>query len=266
MYLPQSYKNSDIWLTIDVERVEDANFGVTVLKPALNIDYEQMIDKWFTITNESVFCAFVLGDFAKKYPTIIQNLSRSKSDIACHGMHHDLVYKQDYKKWRAELSNFKKLLEDLSGKEVVGYRSPSWSLPFEKKYYETLIEEGFLFSSSYFPLKTYMYGNSINKKNPFVVSTESGEITEIPVPKYIIPFSGGFYMRVLPKLLISFFMKQLKKECVKPVIYIHPYELMDGFLIQNFKNEIKIDKSYLLTFVQYRNTYKKLSNLLDRHI
>ncbi len=261
MFLPNSYKRSKIWATIDVECIEDANFGITA-KKKLDIRYEQLIEEWMYFTNLKG-CAFVLGSFARKYPKIIQKLSKNGIDIASHSLTHTLVYKLSFQKWKNEIEYNKKFLEDLTSQEVAGYRSPSWSMPFEKQYYETLSQVGYKFSSSYFPFKTYMYGNSINKKNPFEIYTSNGKITEIPIPKYILPFSGGFYMRILPYSLLKYFTNSLLKQNVKPVFYIHPYELMEQNLIKFFSKKTKKDMAFMMSFIQYKNTKNKLIKLLN---
>ncbi len=260
MYLPNSYKESKIWSTIDIEQIEDANFGIT-LKNQLHINYEALIDKWIEF-NKNRGCAFVLGSFAKKYPNIIKKVASNNIEIASHSLTHTLVYKLSFKKWAQEIEYSKKLIEDITSKEVKGYRSPSWSLPFEKRYYEMLIEKGYLFSSSYFPFKTYMYGNEIDRKKPFEIYTQNGIITEIPIPKNIIAFSGGFYTRVLPYFVIYMLTKGLLKNGFKPILYIHPYELIDQPLIKYFSNSVKKDTAYFLSFVRLGNTRKKIIRLL----
>ena len=260
MFLPTSYKKSKIWSTIDIEQIEDANFGIT-LKNQLHINYENLIDKWIEF-NKGKGCTFVLGSFAKKYPNIIKKVASNGIEIASHSLTHTLVYELSFEKWTQEIEYSKKLLEDITAKEVKGYRSPSWSLPFEKRYYDMLIEKGYSFSSSYFPFKTYMYGNEIDRKKPFEIYTKNGTITEIPVPKYIIPFSGGFYARVLPYSVIYILTKQLFHGGFKPVLYIHPYELIDKPLVNYFSNSVKKDKAFFLSFIRFGNTRKKIAKIL----
>jgi peptidoglycan/xylan/chitin deacetylase (PgdA/CDA1 family) len=188
-------------------------------------------------------------------------LAQAGHEIASHGLRHELVYKLPFDVWKEETHTSKKILEDTIGQEVKGYRSPSWTLPFEKRYYEALVELGFAYSSSYFPIKTYLYGNEIDKKHPFSIYTESGTITEIPIPKNIVPFSGGFYLRMLPAPVAALLMKNLMKKNIKPIIYTHPYELQEGLFL-SFFNDVVFDKSYILTFANTGNTKKRIEYLL----
>ncbi len=197
------------------------------------------------------------------FPAIIKELSNAGHEIACHGLRHELIYNLPFDTWVEETKEAKKILEDLIGKEVAGYRAPSWSMPFKKRYYEALVDLGFLYSSSYFPFKTYMYGNSIDRKLPFTISTAKGSITEIPIVKNVIPFSGGFYMRVLPFFLILYLFGNLIKKGYKPIIYTHPYELLPN-LFASFRKSVQMDLSYFLTFFTIEDSYKRFDTILQR--
>jgi len=247
-----------IWLTIDVEEVTDMNFDVKWKKKPL-LAYEKYIDTFIEFAKNRKATAFVLGSFALKYPHIVQKLSQNGIEIACHGLHHNLVYAECFEIWGKDLLQAKKILEELTCKPVLGYRSPSWSMPFEKCYYEFLAKIGFEYSSSYFPMENYMYGNAINKKTPFMIYTQYGKVQERPIPKKIIPFSGGFYLRVLPLWLL----KLLFKKTNNPILYVHPYELMDSNLLNYFKKYAAYNLDYFLAFYASSPARKKIKALLD---
>jgi len=244
MYFPINYQKYSSWFTIDVEELSDTNFNL-IKKRTLELNYETLVNNWLQVCKKYNYksTAFVLGSFALKYPNVIKKLSDAGHEISSHGLNHNLVSKIEFYEWKNSISESKKILEDITGKEVNGYRAASWSLPFETHYYETLVELGYKYSSSYFPLKTYLYGNSIDKKHPFEIHTKSGKITEIPVPKLGIPYSGGFYLRMFPSFLQKLLISKLINKGIKPVIYIHPYELIDNdyilkFYFQYFKKNI----------------------------
>jgi len=245
-----------MWLTTDIEEVVDMNFNV-LWKREPKIDYERYIDYFLEIAKNKNATAFVLGSFAKKYPDIVKKISNAGVEIASHSLKHKLVYAESFNEWISEINESKKILEDLIGKEVIGYRSPSWTLPFKKKYYNELVKAGYKYSSSYFPMKNYMYGNSINKTTPFKIYTESGIIEERPIPKNIIPFSGGFYLRVLPLWLLK---KLFKKNSV---LYIHPYELIDKNLIKYFWDDADKNIDYFLAFIHLGYAKDKIKRIVD---
>jgi polysaccharide deacetylase family protein (PEP-CTERM system associated) len=263
MTVSSVYEENKIWLTLDVEELLDSNFNLLPRPDFSDVDYEKMIDNWIE------FCAklkmkstcFVLGSFAQKYPKIIKKLSDADFEIASHGFDHRLVYKISLDEWEQSIVKAKTILEDLTGREIGGYRAASWSMPFENSYYEILAKNGYSFSSSYMPFKTYMYGQSEDKKLPFEVETKFGNITEIPLPKCGVPFSGGFYLRVLPLLLQKVLFKKLENERVKPVIYIHPYELNQKNLMRFYLNKIHLNLDFFLAFYSIKNPLKKISYL-----
>ncbi|NPA45248.1 MAG: DUF3473 domain-containing protein [Chlorobi bacterium] len=242
---------------MDVEEAQDMNFNIK-WKKTPDIDYKEPIEWFIKHSKNKTATAFVLGSFAKKHPEIVKELSKHV-EIASHGYFHKLVYTQNFKDWEYELLKSKEILEELTQKEVIGYRSPSWSMPFEKRYYEALAKGGFKYSSSYFPMKNYLYGNEINKKKPFIVSTKYGDIQERPIPKDIIPFSGGFYMRVLPLFLLKHFFKKHKDA----VMYIHPYELIDKNLLRYFLKYAHINLDYFLAFFHLGSTRKKIKEIVN---
>jgi hypothetical protein len=245
-------------LTIDVEEITDTNFNILwKQKPILN--YEKLIDNFIELSQNHQAKAFILGTFAKKYPELVKKLHLNGVEIASHGYEHNLVYEIEFQKWSEDIRLSKKILEDLIGCEVKGYRSPSWSLPFKKEYYEELIKQHFTYSSSYFPLKTYMYGNSIDKKSPFVITTKYGKITEYPISRDFIPFSGGFYLRVLPIWMLKIFFKKIENS----ILYIHPYELMDKNLINYFFKYANFNLDFLLAFYSLGLPKNKIKEIID---
>ncbi len=252
------YKESKTWLTIDIEEIEDTNFTILWRKKP-EIDYVRLLESWMRFCdnlNMKSTC-FVLGSFAEKNPKIIKELHLRGHEIASHGLTHKLVYQMGIEEWRQELRESKRILEKIIGEKVYGYRSPSWSLPFERKYYVILKELGFAYSSSYFPFKTYMYGNTVDKKAPFTVE----DVLEIPLAKQYIPFSGGFYLRALPLFLQKYLVKKLQKSGHKGVVYIHPYELIGANLIQFFRQCADMNKDYILAFFENGDTLNKLKEI-----
>jgi len=245
-------------LTIDVEEIIDTNFHI-LWKKEPKVDYERLIDNFIELSQNYKAKAFVLGTFAKKYPHLVRKLHSNGIEIASHGYEHNLVYNVSFQNWIEDIRVSKKILEDLIGCEVNGYRSPSWSMPFKKEYYEELAKAGFSFSSSYFPLKTYMYGNSVNKKSPFVVVTKYGEIVEYPIVRDFIPFSGGFYLRVLPMWILKAFFKKVNNS----ILYIHPYELMDENLMGYFRKYASFNLDFLLAFYSFGLPKNKIKEIID---
>jgi len=113
-------------------------------------------------------------------------------------------------------------------------------------------------------LKTYMYGNNIDKKQPFKVNTQNGVIVEYPILKNVIPYSGGFYLRTLPLVIEKYLFNNSIKKGLKPIIYIHPYELMNCNLINFFRKYTSLNIDFILAFYSTSYPLKKIENILSK--
>jgi len=261
--MSQIYENSKNWLTIDIEEITDSNFS---LRWSSNpkLEYERLIDNWLQLCDELGVksTCFVLGNFAKNNKNVIQRINSLGHEIASHGMNHKLVYSESLSKWENSIRESKDILEGIIGREIKGYRAASWSMPFEKKYYDILAKNGFSYSSSYFPFKTYMYGNSVNKIDPFTIYCDSGNVLEIPIPKYYIPFSGGFYLRVIPSIIQKYCLKKINRNNHKAVVYIHPYELLnDCSGIEYFFSKARLNLDFFLSFFSTSKPINKIKKI-----
>ena len=61
---------------------------------------------------------FTLGWVAERYPQLITRIINEGHELACHGYEHTRVTEQLPEQFRVDIVKSKKLLEDLSGKEV----------------------------------------------------------------------------------------------------------------------------------------------------
>lgn len=184
--------------------------------------------------NHATATFFVLGFVAEQHPGLVQKIAQAGHEVASHGYGHQLVYKQTPEEFRQDIQRSKKLLEDIIGKPVRGYRAPSWSITEESLWALTILEEeGFAYDSSIFPFKNFLYGISGAPRFPFAAAKyqpRAEKLLEIPpstvrVPGMNVPFSGGFYFRALPYPFIHLFAKQVNREGHPVVFYLHPREI-----------------------------------------
>jgi len=84
---------------------------------------------------------FVLGWLAKRYPSEVRAIALAGHEVACHGLEHRLVSGMSPGHFRADVSEAKSLLEDLTGLPVRGFRAPRWSMPRASWPYEALAFE-----------------------------------------------------------------------------------------------------------------------------
>jgi len=206
---------------------------------------------------------FVVGEIAQRHPQLIKEIAKQGHEIACHSLHHQFIYNMTEKQFEKDLLETKEILESLIHKKVVGYRAPAWSVSKEKTpwFWKTLNKHQFKYSSSVFPFKTFLYGD--NKANRFY--SKINDLPEIPpsTDKLFskrIPFSGGFYLRLLPFPAIKFFTKKINDQKKPVIFYIHPREIDP--------DQPKYNLSLKEKFIHYYNvdkTFSKLEKLLHTY-
>src|SRR5262245_57515970 len=69
---------------------------------------------------------FVLGWVAHRLPALVKRIATQGHEIASHGFGHELVYRLSPAEFREDIARTRKLLEDLTGTPVRGYRAPSF--------------------------------------------------------------------------------------------------------------------------------------------
>jgi polysaccharide deacetylase family protein (PEP-CTERM system associated) len=175
---------------------------------------------------------FVLGEVAEQYPHLVKKLGKDGFELGLHGYHHRLVYEQGEEEFRRDVHAAKVLLEEIGGREVVGFRAPSWSITQQSLWaLKVLTDMGFQYDSSILPARAYLGG--IHQSHPGIHWRAEAEIVEVPpsimsIGRLRLPFSGGLYLRTLPYRFIRYCMKRLNKRGLPAVIYLHPWELDTG--------------------------------------
>ncbi len=113
---------------------------------------------------------FMLGWTAERHPDLVRRIRAAGHELACHSYAHRLVYQCDREEFREDTRRAKRLVEDLAGDAVIGYRAPSFSITRKSLWaLEVLAEEGFLYDSSIFPILRDRYGIPGAPRHPFRV-------------------------------------------------------------------------------------------------
>jgi len=176
---------------------------------------------------------FILGWIAERSPQLIREIAAAGHEIASHGMSHRLIYKQSREEFRSETRRSKQLLEDLIGKPVVGYRAASFSIVKSSLWaLDELIDAGFRYDSSVFPVHHDNYGIPDSPLEPYEITAPSGR-TLIEFPMSVarwgalrLPVSGGGYFRIFPYWLTRSSLSRINQREKRPfVFYLHPWEI-----------------------------------------
>src|SRR5262249_28676683 len=102
---------------------------------------------------------FVLGMLALSRPHLVRAIASRGHEIASHSLNHRLVHSMPHAEFVDDLRDSKRLLEDISGDRVVGYRAPEFSVQrTDHPCFAALCELGFRYDSSVFPASRMRYG------------------------------------------------------------------------------------------------------------
>jgi polysaccharide deacetylase family protein (PEP-CTERM system associated) len=174
---------------------------------------------------------FTLGWIAARHPRMVQRIAAAGHEIASHGWWHRRVPELAAAQYREEVRSSKDLLEQLTGLPVMGYRAPSFSiLPGYEWALDVLIEEGYRYDSSLFPIRRPGYGYPAAPRFAHVIERPSGTLVELPpatgtVLGRRIPAAGGGYLRHFPLAVIQRAFREHERAGQQAMFYIHPWEV-----------------------------------------
>jgi polysaccharide deacetylase family protein (PEP-CTERM system associated) len=248
-------------MTVDVEDY----FHVAAFEKSINpkewSNYESRVEtntaRLLELFNQNEIKAtfFILGWVAERNPELVAAIAKEGHEIACHGYSHQLVYKQSPDIFREETRKAKNILEAIVQQPVKGYRAASYSITNNSKWaIDILIDLGFEYDSSIFPVHHDKYGMPGTPRFPYQLTTESGKsIIEYPIStislfKYIMPMAGGGYFRLYPYWLSKFGFKKIRNNGTPFVFYLHPWEIdpqqprIRASLLSRFRHYNNLDK------------------------
>jgi polysaccharide deacetylase family protein (PEP-CTERM system associated) len=176
---------------------------------------------------------FVLGSLAKQKKHIVERILKAgpSHEIASHSYEHELVFEMKQNEIRRNLADSKKLLEDLSGTKILGYRAPYFSI--DDRAIETLCELGYEYDSSLHDFRLNpQYGHlNLPMKStavPGIFTYKTITEVTIPVKRYFkflkFPFGGGGYFRLYPLKLQLHWLRSFLKTSDYFLMYMHPWE------------------------------------------
>lgn len=174
---------------------------------------------------------FTLGWIAERYPQAIRRIVDAGHELASHGYEHVKVHFQDPTAFRRDVHRTKRILEDIAGQAVKGYRAASFSIDDRSLWaFDILADEGYAYSSSVYPIEHDHYG--MPSASRFAYHPNDGaSFLEVPISTVRlfnrnIPSGGGGYFRLLPYGMSRWFLRRIaNKDQKPPVFYFHPWEI-----------------------------------------
>ncbi|MGV8056417.1 MAG: XrtA system polysaccharide deacetylase [Smithellaceae bacterium] len=220
---------------------------------------------------------FMLGWIAERYRGLVREICSRGHEVASHGYWHQMISFQGPKQFREDVRSTKHILEDITGKAVVGYRAPTYSMTPETPWaVRILLEEGYKYDCSIAPVYHDYYGMPTAPRYPFVWSLQKSqsasggsddnnrdreescdarELFEFPVSTIRIfghnfPCAGGGYFRILPYPMTRRALKHINLNGRPFIFYLHPWELDPGIprvtnipLLSRFRTYTNLSKT-----------------------
>ncbi|MDH3298691.1 MAG: DUF3473 domain-containing protein, partial [Gemmatimonadota bacterium] len=177
---------------------------------------------------------FTLGWIAERHPQMVRRIAAEGHEVASHGYSHRRVVELAPEEFRHEIQKTKRILEDLIGKAVKGFRAPHFSiLPGCEWALDILIEEGYEYDSSLFPIKRKGYGYPDGQRDPHWIERPAGRLAEVP-PATLrfgstnVAAGGGAWFRIFPYGFVRKALRDCERRSVPGTFYLHPWEIDPG--------------------------------------
>jgi len=174
---------------------------------------------------------FTLGWVAERCPGLIRRIASEGHELASHTWWHRRVDQCTSTEFRDEVRRSKAILEDRSGVPVLGFRAPSFSIvPGTEWAFDVLLEEGYRYDSSLFPVRRPGYGYPAAPPVPHRITRPAGWLLELPMATWPFlglrfPAAGGGYLRHFPLGVIRRAFRSFGRAGQPGMFYIHPWEI-----------------------------------------
>lgn len=265
-------------LTFDTEEwyIEKINFGGRNFRyKELDLKLLQLLDDLDNRNLKATF--FCLGKLAEEFPEKIQWISERGHEIGCHTNSHKWLNKMTPKELFEDTTEAIKRLEDVSGKKVVSFRAPAFSIGSDNKWaFEVLAECGIKNDASVFPVARDFGGFAdANIDRPCILDYNGVRLKEFPIGitslcGHKFAYSGGGYFRLYP----YWFLRRSMVGTDYSMWYFHLADLISMKFKMKSKKEYEdyfhepgTLKNRLMRYVKSNigstNSYEKLLRLLD---
>ena len=177
---------------------------------------------------------FTLGWIAERYPQLVRRIVDNGHELASHGYGHQRASDLTPAEFRADIVRAKRILEDIGGVAVRGYRAPSFSINQANWWaVEELENAGYVYSSSIYPVRHDHYGMPDAPRFPHRPNGAGGILelppTTLPLLGRNLPAAGGGWFRLLPYAMSRWMLRRVNRQDRAPcMFYFHPWELDPG--------------------------------------
>ena len=174
---------------------------------------------------------FTLGWIARRCPALVREIVSRGHELGSHGMDHRMLTEHTPDSFRTDARDSRRLLEDVGGAPVIGFRAPSYSVNRATLWaIDVLAEEGYAYDSSVYPIRRRRYGYPEGPTLPAVMRGERTSLVEFPLPTVgwgplRLPVLAGAYLRLLPAWVSVAAARGFVDRRIPFVVNIHPWEI-----------------------------------------
>ena len=168
---------------------------------------------------------------AERHKVLVRRCFAAGHEIASHGYAHVLPYQVRREGFREDVVRAKRILEDITGHAVAGFRAAGFGVTEGTAWaFDVIREAGHEYDSSMFPARRGHGGIAGAPLGPHFIETPSGRLAEIPISAVEVMggrfcLFGGCYLRLAPKCLIRWGIKKLHAAGRPLIVYVHPREI-----------------------------------------
>ena len=204
---------------------------------------------------------FILGWIAERYPALVRRIGDQGHELASHSYWHRRVFDLSPQEFDEDLARSIDAIESASGRRVIGYRAPSFSItPGSEWAIDALLKRGLRYDASLFPVPRGDGGYPCEPGPHHFRGMPELPMSTMSLFGRRLAFSGGGYLRLLPPWLIRRGFSQVHAKGLPVVVYLHPRDFAPDCprvpmpLSRRFK-----------CYVGLRTTQAKLEMLLGRY-
>jgi polysaccharide deacetylase family protein (PEP-CTERM system associated) len=238
----------------------------TYYRKRLEVSTGWVLDQLAEARAQATF--FIVSEIAEHNPTVIRRIADEGHEVASHSWDHRRVHHFTPASFREDVRRSKEALENLTGKAVVGYRAPTFSITRETAWaLDVLADLGMLYDSSIYPVRHDRYGVPSAPRSPFLARGQKRTLLELPpatlrLGAMNVPMGGGGYFRLFPLFLTRWAIQQMNHGCHPAVatLYFHPWEFDPE------QERLPLGRlARLRTYVGIRRTRSRLASLLSKY-
>lgn len=227
-------------------------------------NYLQMLEKFGIKAT-----LFLTVDTAKRWKTTIKTAIENGHEIAAHALNHTDITNISDECFLRDVSEAKRIIEDIYGQEIRGYRAPCFCINENKiemlkavgyKYDSSALNFGMAERADKLPLETYRKINDVVYEKdgflefkPCVANTVMGQF----------PICGGAYIRMAPNFALRHVLESYIQASDAYLFYAHPFEVFGGELAKY--KELSLRERIFLE--RGRKCYaEKIENIIEQLI